>query len=271
VAAAVVLTGGALAAATPAATQLPLEPLKDSGQSVTPAYEGWFRNPDGTFSLLLGYYNRNLKQTLDIPVGPDNRIEPGGPDQGQPTHFLPRRQWGVFTVRAPADFGDRKLTWTIVANGRTMAIPLGLNPLYEVEPFKDAANKNTPPVLRFEPRGSPFQGPPRGIAATLAATLAAPVTLTVYASDDAIVTPDRRAGESPVTVTWSIFRGPGLVTFGNARPPVDKSTGKATTMATFAVPGEYILRVQANDVSGEGGGGFQCCWTNAHVKVIVRE
>ena len=92
--------------------QLPLEPVHDSGQSVTAAYEGWFRNPDGTFSILFGYYNRNLKQDLDIPVGPNNRIEPGGPDQGQPTHFLPGRQWGVFTVTVPKDFGDKKLTWS---------------------------------------------------------------------------------------------------------------------------------------------------------------
>src|SRR5438128_1243382 len=154
-----------------ASAQLPLEPLKDSGQGVTPAYEGWFKNADGSFTLLLGYYNRNLKQTLDIPVGPDNRIEPGGPDQGQPTHFLPRRQWGVFTVRVPADFGEKKLTWTIVANGRIASVPIGLHRDYEVEPYKDAANKNIPPVLRLEQGGSPLQGPPRGIAATLGTTL----------------------------------------------------------------------------------------------------
>ena len=40
--------------------------------------------------------------------------------------------------------------------------------------------------------------------------------------------------------------------------------------ATFAAPGEYLLRVQANDESGEGGGGFQCCWTNTYVKVTVQ-
>ena len=33
---------------------------------------------------------------------------------------------------------------------------------------------------------------------------------------------------------------------------------------------KYILRVQANDASGEGGGGFQCCWTNTHVRVTVK-
>ena len=75
-----------------------MEPAHNSGQSVTGAYEGWFKNPDGSFSLLFGYYNRNLKQDMDIPVGPDNRIEPGGPDRGQPTHFLPNRQWGMFTI-----------------------------------------------------------------------------------------------------------------------------------------------------------------------------
>jgi hypothetical protein len=258
-----------VAAATPAGAQLPLEPVKDSGQAVTAAYEGWYRNPDGTFTLLIGYMNRNQKQELDIPIGPDNRVEPGGPDRGQPTHFLPRRQWGVFTVTVPADFADRKVTWTIVANGKTTSVPMGLNRDYEVEPFKDVANNNTPPIVRFEQGGSPLQGPPRGISATLGTTLPTPVTLTVWASDDGVVTPDRKASDSPVYVSWSKFRGPGQVTFAAPKPPVDKATGKATTTATFSAPGEYVLRAQANDVSGEGGGGFQCCWTNVEVKVTV--
>ena len=81
--------------------QLPFEPAHDSGQSITGAFEGWFPNPDGTISLLAGYFNRNLKQELEIPAGPNNRIEPGGPDRGQPSHFLPGRQWGVFAVKLP--------------------------------------------------------------------------------------------------------------------------------------------------------------------------
>jgi len=43
-----------------------------------------------------------------------------------------------------------------------------------------------------------------------------------------------------------------------------------TTTATFSAAGAYVVRVQANDESGEGGGGFQCCWTNAHVAVTIR-
>src|SRR5450631_168589 len=109
------------------AQPLPLEPSHEAGQSITGAFEGWFANADGTFSILLGYYNRNTKQELDIPIGPENKIEPGGPDQGQPTHFLLGRQWGVFTVTVPKDFGSKKITWTLTANGTTTAIPASLN------------------------------------------------------------------------------------------------------------------------------------------------
>ena len=99
---AALVLAGVVALGSHGTAQLPLDPRHDTGQSITPAYEGWYKNADGSFTLLVGYYNRNSKQTLDIPVGPDNRIEPGGPDQGQPTHFLLQRQWGVFTIRVIA-------------------------------------------------------------------------------------------------------------------------------------------------------------------------
>src|SRR5438552_16589679 len=132
--------------------QLSMVPPHDSGQTITGAFEGWFANPDRSYSLLLGYYNRNSKRELDIPIGPNNRIEPGGPDQGQPTHFLTGRQWGVFTVTVPKDIG--KLTWTLIANGQTTAIPASLDPLWEIEPRKDS-NGNTPPVRTLADGGPP--------------------------------------------------------------------------------------------------------------------
>jgi hypothetical protein len=258
---------------------LPLEPRHDSGTSITGAFEGWFPNDDGSFSLLLGYFNRNLKQELDIPIGPDNRIEPGGPDRGQPTHFLTGRQWGMFAIKVPADFGNNKLTWTIVANGQTMVIPASLKMDYEISPFEEAAVKNTPPLIGFDQAG-PFVQGPRGLSVDRTAKVGSPLTLTAWLSDDAKFTTSSGLGPKdpgpPVTVRWSKYRGPGMVTFEKERPPVEGDataapfSGKATTTATFYQPGDYVLHLVANDYSGEGGGGFQCCWTTAQLRVSVR-
>jgi hypothetical protein len=261
------------------AEQLPMEPAHNSGQGITGAYEGWFKNADGSFSLLLGYYNRNLKQEMDIPVGPNNRIEPGGPDRGQPTHFLPNRQWGMFTITVPKDFGDQKLTWTIEANGSPTVIPFSLNPLWELSPFVDATG-NTPPFVGFSEKG-PFVQGPRPISRTLLATVGEPLPLSVWAADDAKQAPITPRFKMPtVSLSWSKLRGPGAVTFAKDRPAVETAEfeapantvfhGKATTTATFSEPGEYTLLVVANDSSGPGGAGFQCCWTNALVKVTVQ-
>ena len=258
---------------------IPVGPPHDSGERVTAAYEGWFPNPDGSFSMLFGYFNQNFKEEPDIPIGPDNRIEPGGPDQGQPTHFLTRRRWGVFTVTVPADFATKKLTWTIVANGKQTQIPARLDPLWLVSPLKDATN-NTPPFIAFSEQG-PFTQGPRGQTTPLTTHLPSALTLTVWVADDANVAAGATPPKSPpVTISWSKFRGPGSVTFSSDRPTVEKIdfkppegtvfTGKATTTASFDQPGEYVLQVVANDWSGEGGRGFQCCWTNAQVHVSVK-
>ncbi len=261
------------------AQSLPLEPRHDSGTTITGAFEGWYQNPDGTYSLLLGYFNRNLKQELDIPIGPDNSIEPGGPDHGQPTHFLTGRQWGMFAIKVPADFGTNKFTWTIVANGQTTVIPASLKMDYEISPLEEAAVKNTPPVIGFDQAG-PFVQGPGALSVERTAKVGVPLALTAWASDDAKFT--TQSGLRPkdtgpaVTVRWSKYRGPGKVVFEKERPPVDGAetkagfSGKAITTATFDKPGDYVLHIVANDYSGEGGGGFQCCWTTAQLHVSVQ-
>src|SRR5215831_14236425 len=184
------ITAAILLASFAPAQSLPMEPVHDSGQSITGAFEGWFQNPDGSFSLLVGYFNRNSKQTLEIPVGPNNHIDPGGPDMGQPTTFLPKRQWGVFTIKVPKDFGEKKFVWTITANGQTTTIPLNLNPLWVVTPYKDAGIGNTPPVVKFEQGGQTFTGPPIGIAKTIDAKSKEALPLTVWITDDMVRPPE---------------------------------------------------------------------------------
>ncbi len=239
------------------------------------------KNADGSFSLLLGYYNRNQKQDVDVPIGPNNRIEPGGPDRGQPTHFIPGRGWGLFAVKVPANFGENKITWTLVANGKTTVIPASLKPDYEISPFTEAAVGNKPPMLSFEENGPSVQGP-QGLMIERTASVGTPLLLNVWVSDDAKFTSSSgvrlNPNAPPVTLHWIPFRAPANIMFANDRPRAEKIesksgfsfSGKATTTATFSQAGEYWLHVTANDYSGEGGGGFQCCWTNGVVKVTVR-
>jgi hypothetical protein len=227
--------------------------------------------------MLIGYYNRNTKEALDIPVGPDNRVEPGGPDQGQPTHFEVGRQWGVFVVKVPNDFGAKTVIWTIVSNGETQSVPFTLNKGYPVSPFKELGMGNQPPILAFSQGGPKVTGPPTGVSASLTGSVNQPIPINVWVEDP------KAPGEAEVpaagfglppgsiaTVSLHKFRGPGTVIFDKLRVPVPKQGDMVTLTGTFSAPGEYLLRVQANDESGEGGFGFQCCWTNTYVKVTVR-
>lgn len=271
---ALLLAGWALPAA---AQQVPLAPVRESGQTVTPAFEGWYRNADGSYSLSFGYYNRNAREILDIPIGPQNSIAPGGPNHGQPTRFFPRRHWGVFAVTVPADFGAQKVVWTLIVRRDTFSIPGSLKPGWEIDALEgEAGSGNTPPVLRFDSAGPSGSGP-RGIrTGPLSVLVGKPLTLTLWAADDGKAVGSIASGGRqgvPVTLTWMLHQGPGgaEVSFSDTTPAVDRADGKATTTVTFALPGEYILRVRANDASGLANAGHaQCCWTNGFVRVTVK-
>lgn len=270
-----------LGGAQPIAQQLAMEPLKDSGSNVYPAFEGWYKNDDGTFTLLIGYYNRNKKEVLDIPIGPENKIEPGGPDQGQPTHFEVGRGWGTIAIKVPKDFGDKKLVWTITANGKTVSVPFGIVKGYQIEPYLDAAMGNKPPVIKFSETGKALTGPPAPLADAnqISGVVGEPVAINYWITDDgkeemptaagggdAAANP--RARRAPVTTILTKYRGPGEIKFADSTPAIEKNM--VNTTATFSVPGEYIIRIEGNDTSGVGGGGFQCCWTTAYIKASIK-
>ena len=70
------------------ATQVTSQQAFTHGQNIAPVFEGWEKNPDGSFNMVFGFFNRNCEEVLHIPIGTDNSIEPGGPDHGQPTRFI---------------------------------------------------------------------------------------------------------------------------------------------------------------------------------------
>ena len=246
----------------------------DVGQSASPSFEGWYPNEDGTFSLSFGYFNRNYEQTLDIPIGPDNHFTPGPEDRGQPTHLLPRRHTGMFTVVVPADFGDRTLTWSLTAAGETFAVPGHLRPEWRIDALEEVTSGNRPPELSFdveEGRTRIGQGP-GGVRRPLTATAGAPLGLTIRVEDDRVQKQSLRGRPTRMGLVWSKYRGPGSVEIADPTPEIPED-GLTTTSVTFSEPGEYVLRALAWDDSGGQGaimaGGFQCCWTNAYVDVRV--
>jgi hypothetical protein len=248
--------------------QTSLAPVSPSGQTATPAFEGWYKNPDGTYSLSFGYYNRNSAEVINVPVGPDNFISPGALDQGQPTYFYPRRHWGVFAVKVPADFGDKqKVVWTVKMRGKTFTIPGSLREEWQIDALEgEAGSNNTPPVLTFGAGGAEARGP-AGVTVERSATVGKPLTIDVVAKDDGASATTR--GGSPVVLTWFTHQGPAQATFAPASSRLAPKGGSASTTATFTKPGDYIIRVRATDSDMTAAGHSQCCWTNAFVKVRV--
>jgi hypothetical protein len=166
----------------------------NSGQNIVPYFEGWIRNPDGTFDLVFGYFNRNWKEELTIPAGPDNKIEPNGPDGGQPTYFLPRRQRWVYRLHVPADFGNKEVTWTITAHGRTEIAYGNLAAPQEINDRVVSSNGNLDPG-----EGDPNEPPSINLAKTQTATTSAPLRLTATVRDDGLPKPRVPSRPRPTT------------------------------------------------------------------------
>ena len=266
-------------------TPLPIEVLplgKDigvtSGQSVTPAFEGWYENDDGSIALSFGYYNRNTEEVLSIPVGPANRIigAPGGEaNHGQPDRFEPGRHWGVFTVSLPAG-SKAEVVWHLEDRGKTFHIPANLDPVYFIDAIAGDASKNFPPELRIPPGEKIGHGPTGVTAGPLSASVGKPLTVNIFAKDDGVGSElmamflGSGATVPPLELHWFKQQGPGNAVFGTPEAKVPVAGGTATTTVTFDAPGSYLLRARVNDLSGvENGGQFQCCWSNGFIRVNV--
>ena len=280
--------GGAMVSAQ--GQLLPSYPKLAFGASVTPAYDGWYDNADGTHTFLVGYYNRNWTEEVDIPVGPNNKVEPGDPDRGQPTHFLPNRNFGMFSITVPKTFGAaERLWWSLTINGTTSKIGLIMSPDFNVTRQKsseEAANGkyNLPPVLRLTQGGPAMQNPgqPLSMATSKAATAGVPMPLDLFTEDDALYTSGSNAtmtGKIPpiVEATVAKYRGPGNVkadgfhfVASKGGKPMEPFAGKASGTVTFDKPGDYVLHVTLNDFSEKGGGATGCCWTTTMIKVNVK-
>ncbi len=251
-----------------------------SGQTVAPAFEGWEKNADGSYDMVFGYFNRNIDEHVHVPIGPNNNIEPGGPDRGQPTYFFPRRNRFHFRVRVPADFGKKELVWTLTTQGHTEKAYATLIPEYIIDKqlsMLDVGNFGRDPEGRDLSNQAPtvrLEGPSERRVA-----VGQPLSLSATASDDGMpaLKPAPRGGAgSPrgrsdalgLRVAWFVYRGDGAKVSFNppqfkiypdyrlnsnspwsplwATPPLPPD-GKFPVTVTFSAPGTYVIRVLAHD------------------------
>ena len=234
----------------------------NAGQSIQPVFEGWSRNPDGSFDMWFGYLNRNFEQRVTVAVGADNGFN--GEDMGQPEVFEPRRQQFAFKVNVPATFPkDRDLVWTLKANGVTLKAFGCLWPVWEIDQNTISANRGSRTAIDFD---EPPNEAPRVVDPPPAQTaeVGKPLAVTLSIADDGNPKPraDRGARvagiknpsetrERPLNqslrVSWLQWRGPGVARFD---PKVVRVVdGKAATSITFDKPGAYVLRAFAEDAS----------------------
>lgn len=286
------------AAASPVVAQHPVEGidlmiqnLREHGQPVIPIFEGWFPGREGGHDLCFGYFNMNLEEARDLPVGPENHVNPARFDGMQPTHFDPvppppqryRRTFCAFTVHV--DNPNDTVTWTLHWGERDYSVPSNTFDVYQInEPNQDSRG-SVAPIIRFEPSGPEGQGRHGDLwGPPLSTRVGQPVQLTVTArhameggrtSAVSVEDGDGGASDAPWYARWALHSGPGAVTFSSRRAEpggwVEIQDGaQGSDTASFDTPGRYVLRLQVIDEPGEGGSfQFQCCWTNAYVEVNV--
>jgi hypothetical protein len=228
------------------------------GQDVSPTFDGWERNGDGSYTLHFGYFNRNTEEEFDVAIGPGNRFDLGDGDQGQPTHFYAGRKWWVFNVVVPKDWPkDKRVVWTLTTHDITNQAKGWLQPEWEMDKGVIFQNSGRDPFLMFsggEDTDVDTDNLPPSMTGSPAQTvrLGQPVTLTVTATDDGLPKPlpdpsGRR--QQGVRIRWIVYRAPGQVRLD---PEImnNRIYGKPATLetkVTFSRPGSYRVRAIASD------------------------
>lgn len=251
--------------------------LRPRSQPVVPIYEGYFQNPDGSYDICFGYFNLNIDEAVDIPLGERNYIEPRQYDGRQPSHFTPvpgmseaspfdsriRRVWCAFTVTVPSSFTEEdQVWWTLHREGEDGPVrtPGTINVAYVLdEPVSDAMEVMAP-TLRFSEGGPAFQGRRGMTGQGVSARVGEPLEVSLWIEQSVA---------EEMWVGWMAYKSPGGVTFAPAEQRVSMEEGRAVarTTVTFSEPGEYELLVQSIDRTANFE--FHCCWTNGYLPVTV--
>lgn len=272
----------------------PLATPGASGESVAPMFNGWIAHEDGSVTMIFGFANQNRTATVDIPLGPNNFIEPAQFDGTQPTHFPTYRRGGfvglqergAFGVRVPADMRDTEVVWTLTSGGKTWSVPgRTTSTAYEMSDGGQALG-SFKPAIKFSMNGSESTSTVGIYADRITTSVGEPVTLTAYVQDrgERALYPENEKIAYPLGTEWIMHQGPAEPAFEQARITGREREEKAgesasmgandweevTTRATFSQPGEYVIRLRVDNFTApDSQFDNVCCWSNAYVPVTV--
>ena len=275
--------------------QRPLRPSAAQGLPVVPYMEGWYGNADGSVTISFGYHNRN-KDTVKVPLGEDNRVEPAHLDGMQPEYYFPGRHHGVFAVTMPASMADESVWWHITSAGQQLKVPGDRSSTaYELDRNPRPQGSVQPDIwFAGEERGS---GPEGVVAAnTITVSAGEPLTLEVLTNDPSVRDRSDPRFTKPLdtNVSWYLHQGPaevaftehsstpltdaptfpvlGLVPVADTRVAVSEGEGPARIIAAFPEPGDYMIRARLDNWNASDSDGLdQCCWSNGYQRVRVTE
>ena len=285
----------------------PLQPNSPGNRTLAPFMEGWYENEDGSYTISFGYLNLS-QDTLEIPLGADNFLDPADFDGMQPTTFYPGHNRGIFTVTLSALLKDQDVWWTLrKENGEVTRVPGRTGAAAYQLDWNVRPHGTVPPRVSFDSERDEGRGPPGIVAArTLTVSAGAPLTVSINVREASERDrADYRFFDAlTLRVVWSKHQGPGKVEFTRhestpvpeeadtpsrgsgggrggfpgASPPgpetitvPDDVQRTVRVVATFSEPGEYVLRAQVDNFRApDSSSGDQCCWTNGYVRVEVR-
>lgn len=270
----------------------PLATRSMTGEEVAPMFNGWIENEDGSITMIFGFANQNRTAAVDVPLGPNNKLEPAEFQGAQPTHFpvynrggfVGIQERGAFAVTVPEDMADSEVVWTLTSNGKTWSVPgRATSPAYEMS-AAEMASGSLKPAIRFDMDGPESVDPAGMYAEPKTVSVGEPLTLSAFIQDRGVR--DRYEGNDrmyyPLGTFWVMHQGPAKPEIetaeirGSERAETDTSDpntnewSEVSTQVTFPEAGDYLIRLRVDNFEApDSQFDNVCCWSNVYFPVTV--
>jgi hypothetical protein len=207
-------------------------------QPIYPAYDGYVKNADGSYTIAFGYFSHNA-DPVTIAAGPDNVFVPDPVDRQQPLVFKPGQQRFQCVMIVSAELAA-KTRWMLTYAGTTTGT--SERTLQSNWNLVEGAAE----IGRID-----LAKAPRGVCLNRAPTVRllgktarkGEVAIDAMTSEDlhlfGSVNDEGLPRGRGLTIAWKSLQGPGTVTFSNPTA--------ARTRANFSAAGTYALELSATD------------------------